>query len=107
VKYRSLILVAAVVSVLTNVQTWAASPANDKVIPLIEMESVLLTDAIWQLARQAHLNILLDPRLSEPPLARMTVSIRWQNVTAKEALVALLDNYGLALVEAGRPAPSR
>jgi hypothetical protein len=77
---------------------WAAPPAKDEVIPLIEMENVPLTDAIRQLARQAHLNILLDPRLSAPPYDRMTVSIRWQDVTAREALDALLDNYGLALV---------
>jgi hypothetical protein len=29
----------------------------------------------------------------------MTVSVRWENVTAREALSALLDNYGLVLVE--------
>lgn len=74
-------------------------PAKDDVIPLIEMENVPLADAIRQLARQAHLNALLDPRLSEPPFKQQTVSIRWRDVTAREALVALLDNYGLVLVE--------
>ena len=80
----------------------AAPPAKDEVIPLIEMEKVSLTDAIRQLARQARLNILLDPRLSTAPYDRMTVSIRWENVTAQEALEALLENHGLELVKSGR-----
>jgi hypothetical protein len=74
--------------------------------PVIEMDKVPLSEAIRQLARQAQLNILLDPRLSEPPFAGINVSIRWEGVSAKEALVALLDNYGLVLVEAARPHPA-
>ena len=85
----------------------AAPPAKDEGIPLIEMDKVPLTDAIRQLARQARLNILLDPRLSAAPFDRMTVSIRWENVTASEALAALLDNHGLVLVESTRSIPSR
>ena len=80
----------------------AAPPAKDEVVALIEMEKVPLTDAIRQLARQARLNILLDPRLSAAPYDRMTVSIRWEKVTAREALEALLDNHGLELVESRR-----
>jgi hypothetical protein len=96
----------AVASFLTA-DAWAAPPAKDEVIPLIEMEKVPLTDAIRQFARQAHLNILLDPRLSAAPFNSMTISIRWENVTAREALLALLDNYGLELVESPRSVPSR
>jgi len=99
-------IVIAVASFL-RVNAWAASPAKDEVIPLIEMDNVPLTDAIRQIARQAHLNILLDPRLSAAPFDRMTVSIRWENVTAREALVALLDNYGLVMVDSPRATPSR
>ena len=63
------------------------------------MDKVPLTDAIRQIARKARLNILLDPRLSEAPYKDMTVSIRWQDVTAREALTAILENYDLVLVE--------
>jgi hypothetical protein len=97
--FKALILVVLTASTLLSPDVGAAPPEKDEVIPLIEMENVLLPDAIRQLARQAHLNILLDPRLSEPPLSRLAVTIRWQDVTAREALVALLDNYGLILVE--------
>ena len=80
----------------------AASPSavtQDQVIPLVQMENVRLPDALQQMARKARLNVILDPRLSTPPFNDMTVSIRWENVTAREALTALLDNYDLTLVE--------
>ena len=97
--FKTLILLGLTLSAWIGPVAGAEPPANNDVIPLIEMESVLLPDAIRQLARQAHINYVLDPRLSELPYSRYTVSIRWQNVTAREALVALLDNYGLKLVE--------
>ena len=105
VKCRATILSSATVAaaLFVNAAIWAAPPAKDEIIPLIEMENTPLSEAIRQIARKAHLNILLDPRLSEPPFDRMTVSIRWQGVTAQEALSALLDNYGLVLVESPRP----
>jgi len=72
---------------------------QDEVIPLVEMENVRLPDALQQMARKARLNVILDPRLSTPPFNQLTVTIRWENVTAREALMALLDNYDLMLVE--------
>jgi type II secretory pathway component GspD/PulD (secretin) len=85
----------------------AVAPAQPgAVIPLIVMEDVPLTDAIRNLARQANLNYMLDPKLGygQPtPDGKVTpqpsVSIRWENITAEQALAALLNNYGLQLVE--------
>ena len=68
------------------------------------MENVPLSDALRQVARQARLNVILDPRLAESPYKKITVSVRWENVTANEALIALLDNYGLVLVDSSRSA---
>jgi type II secretory pathway component GspD/PulD (secretin) len=75
------------------------------VIPLIVMDDVPLTDAIKNLARQAGLNYMLDPKLSfaqASPDGKMMgqpmVSIRWENITAEQALSALLNNYNLQLV---------
>ena len=75
-------------------------------IPLIQFQDVPLTTAIENLARQANLNYLLDPKIgygqpdqSGQVKAEPTLSIRWENITAQHALVALLDNYGLQLVE--------
>lgn len=95
------IVVAAVIAFFSP--SAPAAPAIDpEVIPLIQMDEVPLTDALRQMARKAHLNVVLDPRLSQPLYRVMTVSVRWDDVTAKEALTALLDNYGLVLLETSR-----
>jgi type II secretory pathway component GspD/PulD (secretin) len=67
-----------------------------EVIPLIQIEDVPLTDAIRNLARQANLNFQFDPRITSSN--QPNVSIRFENVTAAEALQAVLDNYDLQLV---------
>ena len=91
---------SAVSAVTTNVVP--AAP----IIPLVVMDDVPLTDAIKNLARQANINYMLDPRISfgQPgpdgkPVPQPTVSIRWENITAEQALNALLGNYGLQLVD--------
>jgi type II secretory pathway component GspD/PulD (secretin) len=74
-------------------------------IPLIQFQDVPITTAIENLARQAGINYLIDPKIGygQPDQngqikAEPTLSIRWENVTAEQALVALLDNYNLQLV---------
>lgn len=81
-----------------------ASP--NTIIPLIVMDDVPLTDAIKNLARQAGLNYMLDPKVNFGQVGpdgkivpQPTVSIRWENVTAEQALNALLGNYNLQLVD--------
>lgn len=71
----------------------------------ILLQDIPLTTAIEALARQAGINYLLDPKIGygqpnqngqikpEP-----TLSIRWEHVTPRQALLALLDNYGLQLI---------
>jgi hypothetical protein len=85
-----------------------AEPAGEPapVIPLIVMDEVPLTDAIRNLARQAGLNHMLDPKITygQPgpdgkPVPQPTVSLRWEDVTAQQALAALLANYNLQLNE--------
>ncbi len=76
------------------------------VIPLIVMDEVPLMDAIRNLARQAMINYMVDPRV---PYGQMgedgqvtpqpILSIRWENVTAEQALVAVLNNYNLQISE--------
>ena len=75
-------------------------------IPQIRFSDVPLTTAIENLARLAHINYMLDPKIGygKPDKngqikVEPTLSIRWENITAKNALLALLGNYGLQLVE--------
>lgn len=94
-------------------ETAAAAPGADtnavsspETIPLIQFQDVPLTVAIENLARQASINYLLDPRIGygQPDQngqikAEPTLSIRWENVTAEQALLALLNNYDLQLIK--------
>ena len=70
------------------------------ILPLIVMEDVPLANAMQNLARHAGINYVLDPRTQlcgEAP--QPSVTIRWVNVTARQALKALLDNYNLERVD--------
>ena len=83
-------------------------PDTNAVIPLIVMDDVPLQTAISNLAKQIHLNILFDPKLSAPSDERDgLISFRWKNITARQALVALLDNYGLIMVESPSASSAR
>jgi len=70
------------------------------IVPLIELEDVPLTDVIRNLARTSNLNFQFDPRVTTSN--QPNVSIRFENVTAQEALLAVLDNYNLTLVQDNR-----
>ncbi|HOX58378.1 MAG TPA: hypothetical protein P5205_15050 [Candidatus Paceibacterota bacterium] len=101
-------------AVAANDAAQPAAPATDAAsetspgtpIPLITIEDVPLTDAIRNLARQAEINYVLDPKIGfgqVGPDGKVTpqpsVTIRWENVTAEQALNALLNNYTLQLVD--------
>jgi type II secretory pathway component GspD/PulD (secretin) len=96
-------------SVTTSSETASAAkpqPSEPPSIPLIQFQDVPITTAIENLARQAGINYLIDPKIGygQPDQngqikAEPTLSIRWENVTAEQALMALLDNYGLQLNE--------
>jgi type II secretory pathway component GspD/PulD (secretin) len=80
----------------------AAAPA---VLP-IQFQDVPITTAIENLARLADINYLLDPKIGygQPDQngqikPEPTISVRWENVSARQALLAVLDNYNLELIE--------
>ena len=82
----------------------AAVPAVAVGIPQIKFSDVPITTAIENLARLANINYMLDPRIgyglpdaNGQVKVEPTLSIRWENITAENALLALLDNYGLQL----------
>jgi type II secretory pathway component GspD/PulD (secretin) len=78
-----------------------AAPEGSK----IYFQDIPITSVIENLARQAGINYLLDPKIGygQPDAngqvkAEPSLSIRWENITPEQALIALLDNYGLQLV---------
>ena len=74
-----------------------AAPGAGEVVPLIVIDEVPLTDAIRNLARQSNLNFQFDPKITSSN--QPNVSIRFENVTAQEALLAVLENHNLALIK--------
>jgi len=77
-------------------------------IGLISFDDTPLTIAIANLGRQAGLQVVLDPKIAEPTLnatgkivtpPHISVSVRWKNISAAQALAALLDNYDLSAIQ--------
>ena len=80
-----------------------AAPASE--ISLISFADTKLTVAIENLARRAGINYMLDPKIGyDLPDANGQIkpepllSIRWENISAEKALLAMLDNYSLQLI---------
>ncbi len=71
------------------------------------MDEVPLTDAIKNLARQAGLNYMLDPKINYGTVGpdghvsnpQPMVTLRWENLTADQALNAVLNNYNLIIID--------
>ena len=89
-----------------NLQTASNAIASAAAERPISLQDVSITAAIEALAREAGINYLLDPKIGygQPDQngqikPEPTLSIRWEHVTAQQALLALLDNYSLQLVE--------
>ena len=86
--------------------TASATDTNVVVENTIRFQAIPITSVIENLARQAGINYLLDPKIGygqvDPATgqtkAEPSLSIRWENITPEQALIALLDNYGLQLV---------
>ena len=92
----------------TNETAGAATDTNAAVASVlpIQFQDVPITTAIENLARLAGINYLLDPKIGygQPDQngqikPEPTISVRWENVSARQALLAVLDNYNLQLVE--------
>jgi len=94
--------------------TTPAAPTTGAVIPLIQFQDVPLTTAIDNLARQAGINYIMDPKVGygQPDergqiKTQPNISIRWENLTAEQALNALIATYGLQLVSDTKTGISR
>lgn len=87
-----------------DLTTNAANAGNgtNAVIPLVVMDEVPLEDAVRLLAKQAHLNVVFESGLSAASghrgISSLTVSVRWNSVSGRQALAALLNNYDLVAV---------
>jgi hypothetical protein len=102
----SIARIASTNQAVTPLPAGAVGGSTNPVMALVSLDDVPLDIAIQQFAAQAHLRLTMDassPVPSAQPASRAfsppTVSVRWKNVTARQALAALLDNYDLLLIE--------
>lgn len=81
---------------------------TNSVIPMIRFADVPLGDALKFFINAAHLPVTLDPRVTgdappQPPDFKTPfqpqVSLSWQNLTARQAIVELCEEYDLILVK--------
>lgn len=98
-------VVEPVIEDASNAASFSSAAGSTEIVPLIQIDDAPLPDAIKTLARQAEINFQFDPKILNPaPDAtgkippQPAVSLRWENVTAMEALLALLENYNLQIV---------
>lgn len=80
------------------------SPAlsgTNRIEPVIHLNGITLTKAIETLARSSGLKVVFDRSYlkSEYGQNLTTESHHWTNITPKQALAAILDNYDLAMNE--------
>jgi len=88
------------VRLVTATNVGSTIPTNAPIVPLIVMDAVPLADALQHLAHAAGMACKVDPGLLvDANGAQPTVTIRWENITARNALEAVAANYGLRLVE--------
>jgi type II secretory pathway component GspD/PulD (secretin) len=78
------------------------APVTEGPVTDVTFSDVALTDAIRSLALQAGLNIIFDPNLliapDGHPIPPPQVTEKWRNLTAMQAMKALLETWGWQLV---------
>jgi hypothetical protein len=91
------------VSLLRDERSETGHTEPRPVLPLIVMQDVPLADAIKNLASQAGIKYSFAPKVAKEYVSngepQPSVTLRWQKITARHALISLLGNYGLLLIE--------
>ena len=96
--------VARIAPIYRSVKPVPASQVGNNtnaIIPVVAMDNVSLVEAIKSLAEAAGLKVSIDPKVYSAAVfdREGTVSFRWEKITARQGLAALLDNYDLFLIE--------
>lgn len=73
-------------------------------IPLLRLEGAPLVAAIESIAKSRSLNVEVDPSISSPQMTAShqlapppQVSVKWEKITVRQALLALAVNYDLTI----------
>src|SRR5204863_3070532 len=94
-KTKLCLLFVAGVALCSTIGFAQNNPAGaNEIVDMIKYDDVPLTSVIENLARQAGINIIPDPKL----VMTNTVKLRWEKVTPQAALLTVLENNSLVLV---------
>lgn len=92
-----------ILSLAPDASTAPSTDPASEVIPLIVMDAVPLADAIRNLAQHGGIKYSFAPEVAAEYVSggkpQPFVTLRWEKVTARQALASLLANYGLRLVD--------
>jgi hypothetical protein len=92
----------AVDASLLGMDTNNPAPYASEIIPLIQFSDVPLDTALENLIRQSGVPVVLDSRLTDnsDPLDQIPeLSLRWTNLTVRQAIIALCVDYDLVIVK--------
>ncbi|MEY4918136.1 MAG: hypothetical protein RL616_2049 [Verrucomicrobiota bacterium] len=86
---------------LIEMETNAPVRSATDIIPLIIFSGVPLDVCLENLIRQADIKVEFDPHLINAAAdgVALFINLRWENVTAKQAIVALCENYDLVIAK--------
>jgi hypothetical protein len=110
--FTTVVLITAAKTISHTVDAKLLGSDTNGVIPIIKFSDVPLKQALTAMINHAHLPIVLDPRVTgeappEPPDFKMVmvpmVSARWHDLTARQVIVELCEDYDLALVKGSAP----
>ncbi len=79
--------------------------STDEKVDLVAFDNTGLEEAVRTLARQAGINLIFDPKVLDlrdaagNKIALPSVSIRFEHVSAMQALLALMDNYNWQMIQ--------
>lgn len=74
---------------------------SGRAIPRIGVEFMPLAEAFTRLGEAAQVTLNIDPAARAMMEKQGPVSFGWRNITPKQALTALADNFGLVLTKDG------
>jgi len=72
---------------------------TNSVVPLIVVNDVPLLNVLEHMGRQAGRTMFFDPAVKSAFDEGSEIHLRWEDLTARQALAAVLDNYGLVMFE--------
>ena len=93
--------IVPVASAATQFPTNNLGVDSGRAFPRVGVEFMPLVEALTRLGEGAQVTLNIDPAARAMMEKQGPVSFGWRNITPKQALAALADNFGLSLTKEG------